>query len=61
MSTPATGAVQRARLAVAGLRVRGLPRLRDVDTVGDAEAVAAAVPESRFAAVLARLGAAAGR
>jgi len=61
MSTPATGAVQRARLAVAGLRVRDLPRLRDVDTVGDAEAVAAAVPESRFAAELARLGAAAGR
>lgn len=61
MSTPTTGAVQRERLAVAGLRVRELPRLRDVDTVGDAEAVAAAAPESRFAAELGRLGAAVGR
>ncbi|WP_328478834.1 DUF2064 domain-containing protein [Streptomyces sp. NBC_00377] len=61
MSTPRTGAVQRERLAVAGLRVRELPRLRDVDTVGDAEAVAAAAPGSRFAAELGRLGAAAGR
>ncbi|MCQ9177646.1 DUF2064 domain-containing protein [Streptomyces sp. IBSBF 2953] len=61
MSTPMTGAVQRARLAVAGLRVRELPRLRDVDTVGDAEAVAAAAPGSRFAAALERLGAAVGR
>lgn len=61
MSTPTTGAVQRERLAAAGLRVRELPRLRDVDTVGDAEAVAAAVPGSRFAAELERLGAAVGR
>ncbi|MEH0550829.1 TIGR04282 family arsenosugar biosynthesis glycosyltransferase [Streptomyces sp. B21-101] len=61
MSTPTTGAVQRERLAVAGLRVRELPRLRDVDTVGDAEVVAAAAPESRFAAELGRLGAAVGR
>ncbi|MDQ0605068.1 glycosyltransferase A (GT-A) superfamily protein (DUF2064 family) [Streptomyces canus] len=61
MSTPTTGAVQRERLAVAGLRVRELPRLRDVDTVGDAEVVAAAAPGSRFAAELERLGAAVGR
>ncbi|KKD03156.1 TIGR04282 family arsenosugar biosynthesis glycosyltransferase [Streptomyces sp. WM6386] len=61
MSTPTTGAVQRERLAVAGLRVCELPRLRDVDTVGDAEAVAAAAPGSRFAAELERLGAAVGR
>ncbi|MFI6873512.1 DUF2064 domain-containing protein [Streptomyces sp. NPDC050400] len=54
MSTPATGAVQRARLMAAGLRVRDLPGLRDVDTAADAEAVAAAAPGSRFAAELAR-------
>ncbi|MGW0812463.1 TIGR04282 family arsenosugar biosynthesis glycosyltransferase [Streptomyces viridiviolaceus] len=53
MSTPTTGAVQRARLLAAGLRVRDLPRLRDVDTAADARAVAALVPHSRFAARLA--------
>ncbi|MFI1565217.1 DUF2064 domain-containing protein [Streptomyces sp. NPDC020490] len=58
MSTPHTGAAQRARLA--GLRVRELPRLRDVDTVRDADAVAEAAPGSRFAAVRARLGAVSG-
>ncbi|MFC7258764.1 TIGR04282 family arsenosugar biosynthesis glycosyltransferase [Streptomyces lutosisoli] len=56
MSTPATGAVQRERLVAAGLRVRDLPCLRDVDTAADAEAVAAiAPPGSRFAAELARV------
>ncbi|WP_055541075.1 TIGR04282 family arsenosugar biosynthesis glycosyltransferase, partial [Streptomyces neyagawaensis] len=40
MSTSVTGAVQRARLTAAGLRVRDLPALRDVDTADDAEAVA---------------------
>ncbi|UIX34096.1 TIGR04282 family arsenosugar biosynthesis glycosyltransferase [Streptomyces sp. GQFP] len=55
MSTPVTGAVQRARLVAAGLRVRYLPRLRDVDTAADAEAVAATAPHSRFAAELSRL------
>ncbi|MGW1037191.1 TIGR04282 family arsenosugar biosynthesis glycosyltransferase [Streptomyces antibioticus] len=54
MSTPVTGAVQRERLAVAGLRVRELPRLRDVDTAADAHAVAALAPHGRFAARLAR-------
>ncbi|MFI5683513.1 DUF2064 domain-containing protein [Streptomyces sp. NPDC051636] len=61
MSTPVTGAVQRARLVTAGLRVRDLPRLRDVDTAADAHAVAARAPHGRFAAHLARLTAAAGR
>ncbi|MGE5135739.1 MAG: TIGR04282 family arsenosugar biosynthesis glycosyltransferase [Gemmatimonadota bacterium] len=50
MSTPATGAVQRARLLAAGLRVADLPRLRDVDTAADAVAVACEAPRSRFAA-----------
>lgn len=54
MSTPRTGAVQRARLVAAGLRVRDLPVLRDVDTADDARAVAALAPDSRFAACLAR-------
>ncbi|MGP4007885.1 TIGR04282 family arsenosugar biosynthesis glycosyltransferase [Streptomyces sp. 4N124] len=53
MSTPHTGAVQRDRLA--GLRVRDLPRLRDVDTAYDAEVVAKAAPGGRFAAALERL------
>ncbi|MFD9886594.1 DUF2064 domain-containing protein [Streptomyces alboflavus] len=55
MSTPTTGAVQRARLTAAGLRVRDLPVLRDVDTAADAAAVAAAAPDTRFAGELARL------
>ncbi|MFI6013532.1 DUF2064 domain-containing protein [Streptomyces sp. NPDC051243] len=59
MSTPHTGAVQRARLA--DLRVRDLPRLRDVDTAYDADLVAAAAPGGRFAEALARLSPAAGR
>jgi glycosyltransferase A (GT-A) superfamily protein (DUF2064 family) len=57
MSTSRTGAVQRARLA--GLRVRDLPPLRDVDTARDAELVASAAPGGRFAAELKRLTAAA--
>ncbi|WP_371543559.1 DUF2064 domain-containing protein [Streptomyces sp. NBC_00554] len=55
MSTPTTGAVQRDRLTAAGLRVRELPALRDVDTAADAEAVASAAPGGRFAAELARV------
>jgi uncharacterized protein len=50
MSTAVTGAVQRARLLAAGLRVTDLPRLRDVDTAADAIAVAGQAPHSRFAA-----------
>ncbi|MGW0879281.1 TIGR04282 family arsenosugar biosynthesis glycosyltransferase [Streptomyces sp. NPDC002671] len=52
MSTPETGAVQRERLVAAGLRVRDLPRLRDVDTAADAQAVAALAPHGTFAARL---------
>ncbi|MEU6673470.1 DUF2064 domain-containing protein [Streptomyces sp. NPDC046925] len=55
MSRPDTGALQRARLTGAGLRVRDLPWLRDVDTADDAGEVAAAAPQSRFAAALTRL------
>ncbi|GAB7105400.1 DUF2064 domain-containing protein [Streptomyces phaeofaciens JCM 4814] len=61
MSTAVTGAVQRRRLVEAGLRVRDLPRLRDVDTAADAHAVAALAPHGRFAARLARCTAAAHR
>jgi glycosyltransferase A (GT-A) superfamily protein (DUF2064 family) len=50
MSSADTGAVQRARLDAAGLRVAELPRLRDVDTAADAVAVARQAPLSRFAA-----------
>lgn len=53
MSTAATGAAQLTRLEEAGLRVAHLPPLRDVDTIADARAVAAAAPGSRFAAQLA--------
>ncbi|NGO71115.1 TIGR04282 family arsenosugar biosynthesis glycosyltransferase [Streptomyces boncukensis] len=55
MSTLATGAAQRARLTGAGLSVRDLPKLRDVDTPHDVEPVAAEAPGSRFAAELAAL------
>jgi glycosyltransferase A (GT-A) superfamily protein (DUF2064 family) len=50
MSTATTGAIQRARLVAAGLRVADLPPLRDVDTAADAVAVARQAPQSRFAA-----------
>ncbi|MFE4052222.1 DUF2064 domain-containing protein [Streptomyces sp. YIM B13518] len=53
MSTPGTGAAQRRRLT--HLRVRELPRLRDVDTAYDAALVAGAAPGGQFAARLARL------
>ncbi|WP_326739940.1 TIGR04282 family arsenosugar biosynthesis glycosyltransferase [Streptomyces sp. NBC_01022] len=55
MSVPETGAVQRRRLVDAGLTVRDLPRLRDVDTAADAAHVAALAPHGRFAAELGRL------
>ncbi len=55
MSTPGTGAAQRARLVEAGLQVHGLPRLVDVDTIESAAEVAAAAPGTRFAGVLAGL------
>ncbi|MFD8302162.1 DUF2064 domain-containing protein [Streptomyces sp. NPDC059690] len=53
MSTPLTGAAQRARLT--GLHVRDLPELRDVDTADDARLVASAAPHGRFAAAHTRL------
>ncbi|MEJ8671580.1 DUF2064 domain-containing protein [Streptomyces sp. MS1.AVA.1] len=53
MSTPQTGEAQRARLA--GLRVRDLPCLRDVDTASDADLVAKSAPGGRFATALAHL------
>ncbi|MDI3402240.1 TIGR04282 family arsenosugar biosynthesis glycosyltransferase [Streptomyces cavernicola] len=55
MSAAETGVVQRARLVGAGLRVRDLPCLRDVDTAADAVAVAARAPSGRFAAELSRV------
>ncbi|MFC9590565.1 DUF2064 domain-containing protein [Streptomyces sp. NPDC056944] len=51
MSAAHTGEVQRRRLADAGLTVRDLPELCDVDTPADAERVAAAAPSTRFAAL----------
>ena len=44
MSEPGTAAAQRARLAALGLSVAELPPLRDVDTIEDVRAVAAAAP-----------------
>ncbi|WBB58364.1 DUF2064 domain-containing protein [Streptomyces sp. WMMC500] len=58
MSTAYTGAAQQRRLLAAGLRVRELPPLRDVDTAADVPPVAeAAAPGGRFAATAHRLGA----
>jgi uncharacterized protein len=48
MSTPTTGLWTRRALEVAGLTVGLTDTLRDVDTVEDADAVAALVPHSRF-------------
>lgn len=61
MSVPETGAVQRRRLVDAGLVVRDLPHLRDVDTPDDVRQVAAETPGSRFAAAVARLAGAGAR
>jgi uncharacterized protein len=55
MSEPLTAVSQRVRLAALGLRTAVLPPLRDVDTIDDARAVAAAAPGSRFAAALAAM------
>jgi len=57
MSTERTGALTAAALRDLGLAVRSAPTLRDVDTVADAEAVAAVVPGSRFAAAWSRTAA----
>lgn len=59
MSTDRTGAIQRRRLAEAGLSVSDLPVLRDVDTAADAAAVAGCCPPgSCFAVTLGSLAAA---
>ncbi|WP_049563809.1 TIGR04282 family arsenosugar biosynthesis glycosyltransferase [Nonomuraea sp. SBT364] len=52
MSHPETGKVQLDRLERAGLAVRVLPELVDVDTAADAAAVAGLAPGSLFAAAL---------
>ena len=52
MSTPVTGAAQRARLHRLGMRVATVSSLRDVDRWPDALAVAAAAPGGRFANVV---------
>ncbi|MEA2142355.1 MAG: uncharacterized protein QOI64_785 [Solirubrobacteraceae bacterium] len=52
MSTPQTGAAQRARLEELGLHTAMLEALRDVDTFDDAVAVATLAPWTRFAATL---------
>lgn len=56
MSTSDTGRVQLARLRECGLRVVELGEVRDVDTITDARAVAAAHPGLRFARRLHDLG-----
>jgi uncharacterized protein len=53
MSVAHTGRHQLARLA--GLHVRTLPALRDVDRIEDARAVAAQLPGGRFARTLAEI------
>ncbi len=55
MSRHDTGAHQLARLEQAGLRIRMLPQLADVDTVREAERIAAITPGSAFAACMDRL------
>ena len=50
MSAPTTAVRTRERLEMLGLHVADLPRLRDVDTIDDAWAVALEAPSSRFAA-----------
>ena len=62
MSTSRTAAAQRHRMRALGLQVANLPRLRDVDRIEDAYAVASTIPGSRFAGTLAtaRLAAVAG-
>jgi len=55
MSMDDTGARQLDRLHEAGLSVRHLPVLTDVDTIADAHSVAATVPDGRFARTLAAM------
>jgi glycosyltransferase A (GT-A) superfamily protein (DUF2064 family) len=55
MSRDDTGARQLDRLTEAGLRVRQLPVLTDVDTIADAHRVAATAPGGSFARTLAAM------
>jgi len=55
MSVRETCQRQRDRLDQLGLRVRELSRLRDFDGIDDARAVAAEIPDSRFARAVAAL------
>jgi uncharacterized protein len=55
MSEPDTGERQLARLRERGLRCQLLPRLRDVDDIADARAVARSAPHTRFARALAAM------
>ena len=55
MSRPDTGPRQLARLERAGLRIRRLPELTDVDTVREADRIAAATPGSAFATCMSDL------
>lgn len=52
MSSACTGAEQLRRLERLGMRVQMLDELCDVDTIGDADQVAALIPDSAFAAAL---------
>jgi glycosyltransferase A (GT-A) superfamily protein (DUF2064 family) len=57
MSNATTCTKQRARLRELGFRVHDQPRLRDVDTIEDARAVAAEAGGTRFAAALSAIAA----
>jgi glycosyltransferase A (GT-A) superfamily protein (DUF2064 family) len=61
MSDPNTLTAQRERLRERGLVVEELLRLRDVDDMADARAVAETIPGSRFAAALAAVEGGTGR
>ncbi|MFM2475403.1 DUF2064 domain-containing protein, partial [Burkholderia cenocepacia] len=52
MSRDDTGRIQRERLAAAGLGIRDLPTLRDVDDAAALDAVVATIPGSRTAATV---------
>jgi hypothetical protein len=57
MSRDDTGRLQLDRLEAAGLRVRMLPQLVDVDTIDDARLVAGLAPQGEFARMLASFAA----
>jgi len=59
MSLPSTGAAQRQRLTSLGLRVAEVTALPDVDDFAGAQLVAAAAPDTHFAACLRGLAVAA--